>query len=255
MAWIAVHEEVLGTKLRGFRKKLNISDVTALGILTYMWLWARKNTDATGFLANTDRNDIADAIVPGLGNDLEPLTVVDAIIECGWIDDIDGNLYIHDWYEWQKQWYSYLERKEKDRARKAEGRKGSEEKQPPDTPEPPDEIPSQQTPPEEKSDKQAKSSKNEVPKRKYADHVSMTENEHSKLVDKFGSLFTSACIDKLSNYKGQNGKHYKSDYSAILNWVVDEIKNKNPGLLERSKRESRNRTTDQNPFEEWGDSR
>ena len=29
-------------------------------------------------------------------------------------------------------------------------------------------------------------------------------------------------IQILDNYKGANGKKYKSDYRAILNWVVDK---------------------------------
>jgi hypothetical protein len=28
----------------------------------------------------------------------------------------------------------------------------------------------------------------------------------------------------LNNYKGANGKKYKSDYLAVLNWVVDKAK-------------------------------
>lgn len=65
---------------------------------------------------------------------------------------------------------------------------------------------------------------------KYADYVTMTEDEYIKLVDQYGNEDVRLMIEKLDNYKGATGKRYKSDYRAILNWVADEIikqKNKN----------------------------
>ena len=59
---------------------------------------------------------------------------------------------------------------------------------------------------------------------KYADFVSMTPEEYDKLVQKHGSDNTTVLIDILNSYKGSNGKKYKSDYLAILNWVVDRAK-------------------------------
>jgi len=58
---------------------------------------------------------------------------------------------------------------------------------------------------------------------KYADYVSMTETEYQKLIDKYGLVRTKAFIEKLNVYKGSNGKKYKDDYLAILNWVVNEV--------------------------------
>ena len=60
-------------------------------------------------------------------------------------------------------------------------------------------------------------------KKKYADYVSMTEKEFDKLVDKYGKSQTATMIDKLNSYKGSKGKRYKSDYMAILTWVVDAV--------------------------------
>jgi len=57
-------------------------------------------------------------------------------------------------------------------------------------------------------------------KRKYADFVFLTESEYKKLVTSYGDSETGKMIEKLSNYKGAKGKKYKSDYRAILNWVV-----------------------------------
>ena len=60
----------------------------------------------------------------------------------------------------------------------------------------------------------------------FADFVTMTNAEHEKLVSTYGKEIADQCIEKLSNYKGAHGKKYKSDYRAILNWVVDEVKGK-----------------------------
>lgn len=65
--------------------------------------------------------------------------------------------------------------------------------------------------------------KQQEPKVKYADDVSLTENEYNSLVERVGSKQAAdECIEILSNYKGANGKKYKSDYKAILNWVIDK---------------------------------
>lgn len=84
-----------------------------------------------------------------------------------------------------------------------------------------------------------KNSFSETPKTKYAEFVSMTQEEHDKLEKKLGADGLVWCIEKLDNFKGQNGKKYKSDYRAILNWVVDEWEKKktmsrrNDGILPR----------------------
>lgn len=56
---------------------------------------------------------------------------------------------------------------------------------------------------------------------KFAEFVSMTNDEYTSLVAKLGEIGASRCIEILDNYKGANGKKYDSDYRAILNWVVD----------------------------------
>jgi hypothetical protein len=56
---------------------------------------------------------------------------------------------------------------------------------------------------------------------KYADFVSLTNDEYSSLVAKLGDAGAKRCIEILDNYKGATGKKYKSDYRAILNWVVN----------------------------------
>lgn len=58
---------------------------------------------------------------------------------------------------------------------------------------------------------------------KYADDVSMTEKEYQTLVQEHGEERTKRMIEILDNYKVANGKRYKSDYRAILNWVVSRL--------------------------------
>jgi len=62
----------------------------------------------------------------------------------------------------------------------------------------------------------------------YADFVSMTTAEYEKLREKYGEADTKKFIETLNNYKGAKGVKYKSDYLAILNWVVEKVKQANP---------------------------
>ena len=57
----------------------------------------------------------------------------------------------------------------------------------------------------------------------FADLVTMTNDEYEKLVATYGKSFADQCIYVLDNYKGSNGKKYKSDYRAILTWVVNKV--------------------------------
>lgn len=69
--------------------------------------------------------------------------------------------------------------------------------------------------------KNIKKEKPVVEKTAFAEFVSMTNDEHSSLVTKYGEGGTKRLIEILDNYKGSSGKTYNSDYRAILNWVVD----------------------------------
>ena len=78
--------------------------------------------------------------------------------------------------------------------------------------------------------KENKEKKNKIKESKkeekihFAEFVSMTNAEHGKLVSTYGKDFADQCILVLDNYKGSSGKIYKNDYRAILNWVVDKVK-------------------------------
>ena len=81
----------------------------------------------------------------------------------------------------------------------------------------------------ENKDKRKKDCKGKKGEEKihFAEFVSMTNAEYEKLVSTHGKAFADQCITVLDNYKGANGKEYRSDYRAILNWVVDRVKKDN----------------------------
>lgn len=86
----------------------------------------------------------------------------------------------------------------------------------------------------ESAESKPKKQRKSVPKKKrYADFVTLTEEEHSKLVEQYGERTVQWCIEKLDNYKGSMGKKYVSDYKAILSWVIksyqeEQSKHKQP---------------------------
>lgn len=122
--WISVHTGIDGPKLRDFRKKLRCSKYEATGILVYFWFWGLENAEKDGHILHADREDIEECLRgSGVGCKLSPDEIVAALIETGWIDEIDGGLYIHDWEIWQEQWYKAKERRENDAKRKRESRK------------------------------------------------------------------------------------------------------------------------------------
>ena len=125
MAWISVHDNVIGKKLRELTKKLGTSQETALGTLVSLWLWGLNNADKEGRIVSADKDDILEAFTIKLIGDLGGTKIVDALIKTRWIDEPEpGVLYIHDWEHWQEQWYKAMERREKDAKRKAESRRG-----------------------------------------------------------------------------------------------------------------------------------
>ena len=98
--WIALHEGVVGPKLRDFTKLAGCNEAEALGILDYVWLWAVKdNADSSGLLKKANLNDIADVFALKIDKSRDPMKVAQALVDAGWIDEMDGRYYIHDWPE------------------------------------------------------------------------------------------------------------------------------------------------------------
>ena len=262
MAWISVHEDVVGSKLRKLSNEVGCSQAEALGILNVIWLWGLKNADQTGELKDANRRNVAAAIpFDMLSDDLDPRKIVDALVKTGWIDEVDGALFLHDWDEWQEQWYKFLDRKAYDAKRKREKRRLEKERAnqlpkpdaspelPPETPhEPQTEVPPAAPPGEEKPKRQRKQTP-KPEKTKFAEFVHMKDSEYQKLIDRYGKPAADKAIEILNNYKGSKGKRYADDYRAILNWVMDRVQEKHPGLI---KRQDCTAQGTENPYEGWG---
>lgn len=76
---------------------------------------------------------------------------------------------------------------------------------------------------DESNKKKEKEIKEKEIKNKHAEFVSLLPSEFQKLVDAHGEETTKRMIEILDNYKGASGTNYKSDYRAILSWVVKKI--------------------------------
>lgn len=102
MAWIESHQE-LGAhpKTKRLARMLNVSLVTTVGHLQFLWWWAL-NYAQDGSLENYDNCDIADAA----GWEGDPDLFVDALLHCGgsnpgFLDyDDNGMLRVHDWHDY-----------------------------------------------------------------------------------------------------------------------------------------------------------
>ena len=126
MAWISVDQKLMGGKLRTLYKAIGCSRSEAIGILITLWLWGIDNADMDGLIPSADRGDIAEVLESGLSETLDPESVVDQLVECGWIDTGDEGLYLHDWYDWRSYYVSYMNRKKNHadymRERRSKGR-------------------------------------------------------------------------------------------------------------------------------------
>lgn len=261
MVWISMYRELLThPKLRKFMRSSGLSRNEAAGTLFSVWAWGVDNAERNGMILEADRRDIADVISAGSGlsDGVKPSKVVDSMVESGWIDELDGHLYLHDWDEWQEMYYRFIDKREKDTARKRRAREAEKEAAglpPPSPPAPPPPVPppsSDEERAEEPRDKSKKVTKPKPEKKKYGDFVSMTEEEYGKLVSEYGQEAAKRMVEILNNYKGATGKPYKSDYLAILNWVVKRIKEESPTLIRPKPSETSASGHDGSPVpEEW----
>lgn len=82
----------------------------------------------------------------------------------------------------------------------------------------------------------------------YAEDVKLSEREYQALCDNYSIPFADKCIEILNNYKLSSGKKYKSDYHAILSWVVGRTKQQYPELSAFKKPVTDNEDDYSNPF-------
>lgn len=118
MAWISVHEDIIGGKLRELSKSLGCSQNESIGILIRLWLWCINNADKDGRIIGANQDDLAEILNIGKSKEIEADDIVKSLIECNWLELVEDTLYIHDWEEWQEPLYTFKERRERDRLRK-----------------------------------------------------------------------------------------------------------------------------------------
>lgn len=129
MAWITVDQKLIGGKLRDFARRSGISQNEAIGILVSLWLWGIDNADQSGQIVAANVEDIENAIRPGFRKeDIGRIPeIVQNLVECGWIDQTDDSLFLHDWMDWRTFYVDNEEKRAKQteymrkyRARKAQ---------------------------------------------------------------------------------------------------------------------------------------
>lgn len=121
MAWIESHQELARhPKTRKAARALGISRAAMIGHLQCLWWWALDFAE-DGNLSKFAPDDIAEeALWEG-----DPDRFIAALLDCGdgdgagFMERIDGQLQIHDWWEYAGK---LIERRRKDRDRKREER-------------------------------------------------------------------------------------------------------------------------------------
>jgi hypothetical protein len=100
LAWIEVHQT-----LPNHRKTieaaaiLDISPVQMIGHLICLWLWALDN--APDGVMYTSRNALRNKMVANVSQwDGDPDAFVDALVESGFLNELDDALELHDWYDY-----------------------------------------------------------------------------------------------------------------------------------------------------------
>ncbi|MDR1246113.1 MAG: hypothetical protein LBK57_03695 [Clostridiales Family XIII bacterium] len=124
MAWISVHDGVTDhPKTRKLARLLGCNRHEAIGILVSLWQWCIRNADRDGRIQDATEDEIADGIIYGKPG----RTLLNALVESGWVDaGSDGAYTLHDWDDWQSNWFKYLDKTESDRRRRREERTKSD---------------------------------------------------------------------------------------------------------------------------------
>lgn len=96
MAWIESHQELVNhPKAKRFKRKLNVSEHEAVGILHYFWWWAldfAQDGDITDFTPD----DVAD----GCRYNGDSKLFLESLIESGFVDEVEGRLMLHEWMQY-----------------------------------------------------------------------------------------------------------------------------------------------------------
>lgn len=133
--WIELHQEMpRHPKTLALAQALKISRREAVGLLIDLWTWGLNCANETGHLRGITNEGIAMALD---WSGRQAAKLVNALVDCGWIDGENGNYSLHDWADYT----SRLSDKRKDAERKREARKRA--KQADESPENPQNVPGQ----------------------------------------------------------------------------------------------------------------
>ena len=121
MAWIESHQTLRNhPKLKKAARKLDTERAAMIGMLHCLWWWALDYAD-DGCLDGYDEYDIADAA--DWQGDAEQF--VNVLLETGFIESVDGDLHIHDWYDYAGK---LIERRERNAERMRDARAANKKK-------------------------------------------------------------------------------------------------------------------------------
>lgn len=173
------------------------------------------------------------------------------LIKTGWLDDDNGTILIHDWYDYagklldMRKKNAEKQKRHRDKVRNSDVTVTSPLRNRATVPyrtlpyqvedsiitntldSASDENGALQAPAQKKV-KEDKKTFGEF------ENVKLTEAEHEKLIERFGAAGTENWIHKLSSWKESKGKKTKSDYATILNWKEREQENGGNGSGNRS---------------------
>ena len=260
--WIPLYESFFGTKLRKTSKVLGCAQGLVAGTLPKLWVWGLTNATEQGLIAFTDREDLENVVLDMLaGSNVTAKAFIDAIFECGWLDDINGEIYFHDWSDWSEYWYNYIRKKNYDAERKRKKRHPEkDQEQPGENAEVPVESP--EPVPQEKAEK----SDPPEPKKKmpgYAPSFEQFWKEYPRKIDK-GSAYQKYQTRLKDGFSEEDLLEAARNYAAECRKLKTEtqyikhpktfLSDKLPftDYIRRKEQPARAEAQGDNPFEEWG---
>ncbi len=248
--WISVHDQVFTGKSRNLADKIGCSQNEAVGLLVRMWLWGLSNCNRQGLVEYGTPKTIAEALTPGLTEGYNPLEIVQAMIDSGYLDIMeDGAIYMHDWEDWQRYWYSYKDRKDKDAEKKRETRKKPAELDQPSTADEPKPKPKPKAAPKENYPAEFIAFWDAYPHRKNASKIGAYEKYNARLKEGWTS---ETLLEAATRYASYIRREHKEERFVMHpeTFLGYKLKFKE-WLPEKPDAETTEGSDWTNPFERW----
>jgi len=192
------------------------------GVLMRLWSWGMKNADKSGRLIYANEEVIERAI--GNVTTRDTRGFAKALFECGWLDRVGEEIYIHDWDFWQKEWYKSQERREADKNRKRNNSQKGQKQEDPD-----DEAPEQleiKGPGEEKAPEVPPTPPPTPPEPPKAPKPQSYTPQFEELWDAYyGEKGAKAEAYKTYKARLNDGWTHQQLYQAVLSYAAQEKRN------------------------------